>query len=42
LLIADHFGFQLYAVWMAFGVWMILRSFTLVFKFRKKYLAQAV
>jgi len=38
LLIGDYFGLQLYAVWMAFTVWMILRAGILVVKFRKKYL----
>jgi len=42
LLLADHFGLQLYSVWIAFGIWMIIRSFTLVFQFRSKYLASAV
>ncbi|MDR9448865.1 MAG: MATE family efflux transporter [Psychroflexus sp.] len=42
LLLADHFGLQLYSVWIAFGVWMIIRSFTLVFKFRSKYLSKAI
>jgi len=42
LLLADHFGLKLYSVWIAFGVWMVIRSFTLVFKFRSKYLSKAI
>tara|TARA_R110002073_G_scaffold279026_1_gene442969 strand:+ start:228955 stop:230277 length:1323 start_codon:yes stop_codon:yes gene_type:complete len=38
LLIGDYFGLKLYAVWIAFTVWMFLRSIILVIKFRKKYL----
>ncbi len=38
LLIADYFNLKLYAIWMAFTVWMLLRSGILVVKFRRKYL----
>ncbi len=38
LLIADHFDLKLYAVWIAFFVWMLIRSSALVIKFRRKYL----
>lgn len=38
LLIGDYFDLKLYAIWMAFTVWMLLRSGILVIKFRKKYL----
>ncbi len=38
LLIGDYFGLQLYAIWIAFFVWMLIRSSALVFKFRRKYL----
>ncbi len=38
LLIGDYFGLKLYAIWMAFAVWMIIRGATLIFKFRRKYL----
>ena len=38
LLIGDYFGLKLYAVWIAFSVWMLLRMLILVVKFRKKYL----
>ena len=42
LLIADYFELQLYSIWIAFGVWMMVRSFTLVYKFRDEYLAKAI
>lgn len=38
LLIADHFDLKLYAIWMAFAVWMVIRGGTLVWRFQKKYL----
>lgn len=38
LLIGDYFDLKLYAIWMAFTVWMILRAGILVVKFRRKYL----
>lgn len=38
LLIGDYFNLKLYAVWMAFTVWMLMRAGILVIKFRKKYL----
>jgi Na+-driven multidrug efflux pump len=38
LLIADYFGVKLYAIWLGFFVWMLIRSSTLVIKFRRKYL----
>ena len=42
LLIADYFGLKLYAIWLGFLVWMLIRSFTLVIKFRRKYLKEAL
>ena len=39
LLIGDYFNLKLYAVWMAFTVWMFLRMLILVVVFRKKYLS---
>ena len=36
LLLGDFFSLKLYAVWMAFFVWMLLRGGILVFLFRKK------
>ena len=42
LLIADYFGLRLYAIWIAFFVWMLIRSGALVIKFRRKYLQKAV
>jgi multidrug resistance protein, MATE family len=38
LLISDYFDLKLYGVWMAFTVWMLIRSLSLVAKFRIKYL----
>ena len=38
LLFGDHMGWKLHAIWMAFFVWMLIRSSALVIKFRKKYL----
>lgn len=38
LLIGDYFNLKLYAIWLAFMVWMIMRAGILVFKFRRKYL----
>ena len=40
LLIGDSFGLKLYAVWIAFTVWMFLRMLILVVKFRRKYLVR--
>lgn len=40
LLVADSFGWKLHAIWMAFFVWMLVRSSALVVKFRRKYLHQ--
>ncbi len=34
LLIADYFGLQLYGIWIAFVVWMILRGGILLFRFK--------
>ncbi|MEE2772328.1 MAG: MATE family efflux transporter [Bacteroidota bacterium] len=42
LLLADHFGLKLYAIWIAFFVWMLIRSSTLVVYFRRKYLQKDV
>lgn len=42
LLIADHFGMKLYAIWIAFFVWMLIRSSALVIKFRRKYLNKGI
>jgi len=38
LLIGDYFNLKLYAIWIAFTVWMLLRAGILVVKFRRKYL----
>lgn len=42
LLIGDYFGMKLYAIWIAFFVWMIIRSTALVIQFRRKYLNKEV
>ena len=42
LLISDYFGLKLYAIWMAFLVWMLIRASGLVIKFRRKYLNKEV
>ncbi len=42
LLISDHFGLKLYGIWIAFFVWMLIRSSTLVIYFRRKYLHKDV
>lgn len=38
LLVGDYFGLELYAIWGAFFVWMLIRSVALIIKFRNKYL----
>ncbi len=42
LLITDYFGLKLYGIWIAFFVWMLIRSSALVLKFRRKYLQKEV
>ncbi|MDT0691313.1 MATE family efflux transporter [Salegentibacter sp. F188] len=42
LLISDYFGLELHAIWMAFFVWMLIRSSALVIQFRRKYLEKEV
>ncbi|UJH92994.1 MATE family efflux transporter [Antarcticibacterium sp. 1MA-6-2] len=42
LLISDYFGLKLHAIWIAFFVWMIIRSSALVIQFRRKYLKKEV
>lgn len=39
LIVFDYLGFKLYAIWIAFFVWMLIRSIALVIKFRRKYLS---
>jgi putative MATE family efflux protein len=34
----DYFELKLYAIWIAFFVWMLIRSLSLILKFRLKYL----
>lgn len=40
LLIGDYFNLKLYAIWIAFTVWMLIRAGVLVIKFRRKYLVK--
>lgn len=42
LLLADYFGLKLYAIWLGFFVWMLIRSGALVIQFRRKYLNKEV
>jgi putative MATE family efflux protein len=42
LLIGDYYNLKLYAIWIAFTVWMSLRAGILVIKFRRKYLHKNV
>lgn len=42
LLLGDYFGLKLYAIWIAFFVWMLIRSSALVIFFRRKYLKKDV
>ncbi|MHC5353991.1 MATE family efflux transporter [Myroides sp. LJL115] len=37
LLIADYFGLQMYSIWLAFAVWMCLRTFPVIYIFKKTY-----
>lgn len=41
LILTDYWGMQLHGIWLAFCVWMLLRSFPLVFHFKKKFLKNA-
>jgi len=38
LLVGDYFDLKLFAIWIAFVVWMFIRASALVLKFRRKYL----
>lgn len=40
LLLADYFGLKLYGIWIAFGVWMFLRSFPLMYIFNQRMKAK--
>ncbi|APG60743.1 MATE family efflux transporter [Christiangramia salexigens] len=42
LLISDYFDLKLYGIWIAFFIWMLIRSSTLVIYFRRKYLNKEV
>ena len=41
LLFFDYLNFKLYAIWIAFFVWMLIRSSALVIKFRRKYVNES-
>lgn len=41
LLITDYFDLKLHGIWIAFFVWMLIRSSVLVYKFKSKYVARA-
>jgi len=36
--LADYFGLKLHGIWIAFAIWMLIRSLSLIVKFRIKYL----
>ncbi len=38
LFIANYFNLKLYAIWISFVIWMLIRSSALIIKFRRKYL----
>lgn len=40
IFISDQFNLKLYGIWIAFTVWMLMRSGVLVFIFKKRYLAK--
>ena len=40
IVITDQFDLKLYGIWIAFTVWMLMRSGVLVFIFKKRYLAK--
>ncbi len=40
LLLTDYLGLKLHGIWIAFFVWMLIRSISLVVKFRIKYLKE--
>jgi multidrug resistance protein, MATE family len=42
LLIADYYDMKLYGIWIAFFVWMLIRSSFLIFQFRRKYLSKTI
>lgn len=38
LIISDYVGLNIYGIWLAFGIWMLIRSFPLMYIFRKRIL----
>src|SRR5690606_1548731 len=41
LFLGDYLGWQLYGIWIAFSVWILIRSSALVIKFRKTIVPKA-
>lgn len=37
IFIGDYFGLKLYAIWIAFAVWMLIRGGALILKFRARF-----
>ncbi|WP_031426894.1 MATE family efflux transporter [Flavimarina sp. Hel_I_48] len=37
IFIGDYFGLELYSIWIAFSVWMLIRGVALILKFRKRF-----
>ena len=42
LYLTDYFGLNIYGIWISFGVWMFLRSFPLMYIFRKRVLKHEI
>lgn len=42
LILCDSLGLRLHGVWLAFGVWMLIRSFPLMLFFRKKVVKESI
>ncbi len=40
IFLTDFFGLNIYGIWIAFGIWMLLRSFPLMYIFRKRVTAE--
>ena len=40
IVISDKFDLKLYGIWIAFTVWMLMRSGVLVYIFKRRYLAK--
>jgi len=42
LLISDYFGMKIHGIWLAFGVWMMMRSFPLMYIFNQRMNAKLI